>query len=121
MTEAIDEHLALIRASGILFDDDEDTAGRLLINLNDVFGWACADAEEIPQDKIAEVADLFGRYGWAGVLFWVSERRGYGSEFHDVNRFIEFVRREEQLRKDVPSSSKRAYTKLTYTLGGSKQ
>ena len=40
------------------------------------------------------------------------------SEFRDINRFVEFVRNEERLKKDVPNSSRRAYKKMTYTLGG---
>jgi hypothetical protein len=38
------------------------------------------------------------------------------SEFEDINRFVDFVRQEEQVRKDVPESTKRAYKKVSYTL-----
>jgi hypothetical protein len=39
------------------------------------------------------------------------------SEFLDNNRAIDFVRNEEAIRKDIPSSSKRAYHNAVYTLG----
>ncbi len=92
--------------------------GDLEINMNDVWGWASADSERVPKDQIEEVARLFFKYGWCGILYWSSERNTGGkSEFHDVNRFIEFVRREEELRKAVTSDSARAYKKLRYELG----
>ncbi len=100
-------------------DDEESRQKRAqTLNMNDVWGWACADGEYVPDDKLPELAALFYRYGWAGVLYWVSEQNGgMRSEFHDNNRFIEFVRREEQLRKEIPDSDKRAYAKIQYTLG----
>lgn len=88
------------------------------LNMNDTWGWACADGEKVPNEKLPEVAELFWRYGWAGILYWVSEQREQmRSEFHDNNRMIDFVRHEEALRKSEPNSSKRAYAKLKYMLG----
>src|ERR1051325_22908 len=70
--------------------------GRLYLNMNDTWGWAIADSEPVPDDKLHEVARLFGEYGRAGLLYWVSEQRGgERSDFHDVNRFIQF-RSEER-------------------------
>lgn len=94
-------------------EDFPDKPGTLIINLNDTFGWACADAEEIPPDAINEVARLFRDWGHAGILYWVSKRRDWErSEFKDINRFIDFVRREEEWKQREPSSSKRAYTDI---------
>lgn len=88
------------------------------INLNDVWCWACADAEYVPDDELPEVARLFWWYGWCGILYWVSERNNkMKSEFHDINRFIQFVREEELIKKEIPDSSKRAYTVKQYTVG----
>jgi hypothetical protein len=100
------------------YPQDEDTKG-IVLNMNDTWCWASAWGEDVPDDKIEELADLIWWYGNAGVLYWVSEQHGQmRSEFHDINRFVDFVRNEERLKKEVPNSSKRAYKKLTYTLGG---
>lgn len=100
------------------FGDGNDSELLQTLNLNDVWGWAVADGEYIPDENLAEAAELFYRYGNCGILYWVSERRGgERSEFRDVNRFIDFVREEEKLRREIPNPSKRAYKKITYALG----
>jgi hypothetical protein len=100
------------------YPQDEDTTG-IVLNMNDTWGWATAWGEDVPDDKIEELANLIWWYGNAGTLYWVSEQHGQmRSEFHDINRFVDFVRNEERLKKEVPNSSQRAYKKLTYTLGG---
>lgn len=107
----------LLELAGVLYPEDEDTKG-LVLNMNDTWGWATAWGEPIPEDKVVEVATLFERYGSCGLLFWVSEQHeAMRSEFKDINRFVDFVRQEEKLRKDLPDSNKRAYKKVTYTLG----
>ena len=104
----------LLEAAGVFYDDDMPRT----LNMNDTFGWAEAFGEEVPEESIQEVATLFWYYGQVGLIYWVSERNGgMRSEFEDVNRYIDFVRHEEQLRKQEPSSSKRAYMELVYTLG----
>lgn len=94
------------------------TEGQFVLNMNDTWGWATAWGEDIPEEKLVEVAQLFVTYGHCGLLYWVSERHeGLRSEFEDINRCVDFVRHEEQLKKDVPESTKRAYKKIAYTLG----
>lgn len=102
----------------IFFDDEEGTEfDKFTINLNDTWGWGEGDCEKVPKEDLVEVAELFWRYGWCGILYWVSKKRGgCESEFYDINRFIDFVSAEEKLRQDVPDSSKRAYTNLVYRL-----
>ena len=113
----IDEAKALIQ-SYCMDIDPEEGCPPLLINLNDVFGWAVADAEQVEEHEIERLGALIRQYGWCGVLYWVSTKRnGMRSSFHDINRFIDFVAEEERLKRDMPSSTKRAYHKLTYTLG----
>ena len=110
---------ALLEAAGLFFEPDDESPFPHTLNLNDVWSWASADGEDVPDECAVELRDLFYRYGWCGVLYWYSERHNKcRSEFQDVNRFIDFVRHEEELRKREPSSSKRAYQKITYTLGG---
>ena len=116
---SIDEARDLLRKAE-LFSDDEEEGFRQLLVMNDVWGWACADAEEVPDEELPRVAELFYRYGWGGVLLWVSERNnGMRSEFQDINRFIDFAKAEEAIREKEPSGTKRAYLKQQYTLGTS--
>ena len=87
--------------------------------MNDVWGWACSWGEEVPDDELIPLAELFWKYGWGGCLYWVSERNEkMRSEFRDVNRQVDFVRHEIEHAKGK-SSSEAAYTPLSYTLDGS--
>jgi hypothetical protein len=113
--------VTMLRAADVIWDladeDNEDEVVRL--NMNDQFAWALAEGPLVPPEKLKEVGELFMRYGFSGLLYWVSERDGgRRSEFEDVNRFIDHVRQEERLRAEVPDSNRRAYHKLTYQLGG---
>lgn len=112
-----EEALKLLELAGLFFDtNNPDFKQRL--NLNDTFAWACSESEYVPDEELPRLAELFWRYGYCGVLYWVSERRGgYKSEFHDINRFIQFVREEEKIRQEEPSSTERAYLKKQYTIG----
>jgi len=116
-----DEAYKLLLAGGVFFDSDEEAEPeiRRCINMNDAWYWACADGETVPDDSIVEVAELFSRYGDCGIHYWVWKRRGKPQiEFRDVRRHIEFVEHEEALRAAEPSSSKRAYAKHEYMIGG---
>ncbi len=113
--------VALLKAADLFYPDDPEEpefAGKLILNMNDVWGWATGWGEEVPADQVHELARLFRDYGWPGVLYWMSGRHdNMRSEFEDINRFVDFVRNEEKIRADVPNSSKRAYVKAVYTLG----
>lgn len=109
-----DEDFTLLAASG----DMTQRGDKLLVNISDTFAWASADAEPVPPEAVAELARLFSDWGRAGLLYWVSKQRGGArSEFKDVNRYIDFVAREEAWKKREPSSSKRAYTDIPDDLG----
>jgi hypothetical protein len=100
-------------------EDEEEPESAQTINMNDQWSWGCSHGQYVPNDRLIEVAELFRKYGLAGILYWVSkENDNMRSEFLDNNRFIDFVAHEEQLIKDIPSSDDRAYFKLKYTLGG---
>jgi len=74
-----------------------DTDGHFLLNMNDTFAWACADCEEVPDDKISEVADFFKQYGYAGLTYWVAhQRKEYYSEFKDVRNDIKRIMKLEK-------------------------
>jgi hypothetical protein len=117
----IDQAREFLKSIGGVFffaDEEDDPKLAQTLNMNDVWAWASADGEYVPDEELPEVADLFWRYGWPGILYWVSQRNeNMRSEFEDNNRFIDFVKHEEQLRKDIPDPSKRAYKKIKYTLG----
>jgi hypothetical protein len=119
----------MLRAAGVFYFDEEselleDEGPKWLqtLNMNDTWGWALADCEYVSDEELSEVGDLFFKYGWCGILYWVSEKRGgMKSEFADINRFIEFVRNEENIIKEIPSSSKRAYIAMVYTIGNDEK
>lgn len=113
------ETLALLKAMNLVFDaDDEVERYAQTLNMNDVWGWATSWGEYIPDEDLPRVGDLLHRYGWCGVLYWMSERhQQMRSEFEDINRFVEFVRQEEQIRTAIPNSSQRAYHRICYAIG----
>jgi hypothetical protein len=114
--DGLAEDLALLRAADILAEPPV-TTGRFVI-MNDVWAWAHAGGEDLPDSEVRKVADLFRKYGWCGILYWASEKNGgLRSEFKDNNRFIDFVKEEEALVAQVPDSNKRAYLYKTYLLG----
>lgn len=110
----LDADTALLLSSGYVYRDDET----LQIHMGDVWGWALAYCREIPVAKIKEVADLYRRWGWPGLLYWeTTQPDGFTkSEFKDNNRFIAFVKAEEDQILKVPDSNKRAYAKLAAPL-----
>lgn len=122
---SIDAARELLTKADVFFgvdEDDEDSSDEKwnqTLNMNDTWAWACADGEYVPDEELPRVAELFWRYGNCGILFWASERNDkMRSEFHDINRFVDFVSQEEAIRDEEPSSSKRAYLKREYTVGG---
>jgi hypothetical protein len=116
------EALVLLYIAGIFYPIDEDEPEmRQMINLNDAFFWAYADCEKVEDDDLIEVAQLFVTYGWCGVYYWVMKKRNLLKdevEFKDINRFINFVKHEEELVKKEPNSDRRAYIIYKYELGG---
>lgn len=88
------------------------------LNMNDVWGWALAYGVDVTDEELPELARLYRAYGYCGVLYWVAEKDGWErSEFEDITRFVQFVREEERIRKEVPGSSARAYAKRGYVVG----
>lgn len=118
-----DQALELLTKANMFFGEDEPGDGfEQMLNMSDTWMWGCADGEPVADEELPEVAELFWMYGYCGVLYWVAKKRGYeGSEFHDITRFVQFVKHEEELRALVPDSSKRAYTTLVYELGNKER
>ncbi len=117
--------LKLLWAADVTYDDpdtlypDDDPKNLQTLNMNDVFGWALAWEEYIPDHDLATVGNLYFMYGLAGLYFWVSQRNDeMRSRFEHINRAIDFVLYEESLRIGL----KRDYCKIaffphSYTLG----
>lgn len=64
---------------GLTFWAQLDDTGEpvLALNMNDVFYWASADEEEVPWDKLDEVAALYGmEHGSDRLIAWAAKRRG---------------------------------------------
>lgn len=112
----LDEAKALLLASGYVLEADDEIPPWTL-NMSDTFGWGLAFAETIPEDQLVKVAELFQRFGWGGLAYWVSEHVGLMSEFCDVNRMIQFVRYEVDICRETPDPTRRAYRKICYLIG----
>jgi hypothetical protein len=114
---SLSEDVRCLLASGLAFWDG--ATGTLSLNMNDTWAWACSDIPDVPADQIPEAARLFRTHGFAGLMYWYTLQPNGPrvSAFADNNRAIEFVRREEQIRREIPESSKRAYHKVKYTIG----
>lgn len=74
--------------------------GKFFLNMNDTFAWGCADAEEVPSDKLKEVVDLYRRYGCSGLIYWVAKRRGMDpdAEMTSAVAAVRRVRKEEKTK-----------------------
>lgn len=125
-----DQARELLKRAGLFYYDDEDPPdveeypdpedrkrAAQMLNMNDTWGWATAFGQAITDEELPEVGRLFIRYGYCGVLYWVSEKNEQmHSEFADINRFVDFVRAEEKAIKDCPDWNKRAYFKVSYRI-----
>lgn len=112
----------LLKNAEVFFDCDDpedDPMESQTLNLNDAFYWACSDGEHVADNELERVAELFWHYGIHGIYYWVivEKRKDTKVEFLDVNRFVEFVKHEEEIRNAEPSSSRRAYQKVQYMIG----
>jgi len=92
-----DDVLLLLASGGCML-----MGGELVVNVNDTFAWGCADCEEVPEDKISEVANLYRQYGSVGPVYWVSKQRGWmmpcasdGPTFKQTKKEIEKIRKEQ--------------------------
>jgi hypothetical protein len=97
----IDEAREWLSSAGLFFGagKDEDDRWAQTLNMNDVWGCAEAGAHYVSDEELPEVAELFWRYGWCGIVYWVSQQNDWrNSDLDPINRFIEFVRHEELRR-----------------------
>lgn len=45
------------------------------VNMNDVFGWGCADCEELDGDDLLDLVPYLKKYGWVALYSLVSIKR----------------------------------------------
>lgn len=65
----------LLKADAMALNVGSDTVQCYLI-MNDVWGYATADAEEVPTEELPHVAALWRMYGWDGLIAWAARQSG---------------------------------------------
>jgi hypothetical protein len=81
--------------------DEKENKFIFILNMNDQFDWGCADAEKTEEKDYPELVRLYKLYGDRGLLYWVSEKRGYdpdkeASEGHEINwKAVQEIRAKE--------------------------
>jgi hypothetical protein len=66
--------LAELLREGVVFPSGATDNVTLCVNVNDIFAWACADAEDFPTDQIQAVYDAHKSGPW-GTARWACIRR----------------------------------------------
>lgn len=100
-------------------DDEADYDYRLQLNMNDTFYWGCADSENVPPDELPTVLKLFKRYGHMGLTYWVSKARDMvwtDAQLTHVQRQIQFITAEEDIRSSLQPNYSYCWSKATYTI-----
>jgi hypothetical protein len=91
--EGISDELALLMIADVGYMQDD----KFILNMNDTFSYG-SDAEEVPEDEIKEAANLFCKYGYGGLTYWVAKKRGYDPErpkYRDQVREIRSMENKE--------------------------
>lgn len=70
-----DEAVLQLFQEGILFSHEQNGNTGLSVNSNDVFMWGCADADDLPYDKIESLYRLVLAHGEAGKEKWLCIQR----------------------------------------------
>lgn len=66
-----DEILAEMRAKKILVENDRQTA----LVMSDTFGYAGTHLVQVASESMAEVIDIYRRFGPVGCICWAAKRR----------------------------------------------
>lgn len=60
----------------IFTNTDKNNNLILLVNINDIFAWACADCEQIEYgEEILDLYSLWKQYDYYGIVIWASYKR----------------------------------------------
>jgi hypothetical protein len=78
-----DEALAEMLKAGILFSNTREYLWQgekqgetvvLFVNCNDIFAWACADAEDVKESEVKDLYQMWKKDGW-GIVKWACKKR----------------------------------------------
>lgn len=65
-----EEATQLLVAAKVFFGIEPDEPDlKQTLNMNDIWAWACGDGERVTDEDLPEVAELFWRYGFSGILY----------------------------------------------------
>lgn len=67
---------ARLCAHDVAYFYEDHGVPQLFLAMNDTFGYACGDAEEVPWADIPAVYALWKQHGHDGLISWVWKRRG---------------------------------------------
>ena len=122
--EYCDEELALsiLLREGVLFCNErkvvfegepEETTTVLYVNANDVFAWACADAEPLPNDEIGNLYKLHkAKEGW-GVTKWLCKQRNQKPQ-KPIEKDMKKAGAWDEIMKALPDNTQDAEVKASF-------
>lgn len=79
VAKLLDEDILFLNTRQFICPHNPDRKERtivLFVLCNDVFAWACSDAECITAEEIPDLFELYQKYGDWGAVIWVCKRRG---------------------------------------------
>ena len=88
LRKGIDENFALLA----LIDAGWYEGDKFVLNINDTFHYACADAETVDKEQAKEIVRLFKKHGFKGIDYWVATQRGYDPKVPHYKERVETVR-----------------------------
>jgi hypothetical protein len=88
LKKEVNEDFALLS----LIDAGWVSGDEFVLNMNDTFHYACADAESVTKEQATEVVRLFKKHGMKGIDYWVACQRGYDPEIPHYKTNVEQVR-----------------------------
>ena len=100
MKLSIDDAREILFEADVLHEISSGSSNRLLLKIKDSWRSNSVVNEYVRDEDLQELARLFWRYGWAGILYFVSEKNnGIESDLKDNNKAIQTVRHLEDLKK----------------------
>lgn len=106
-------------------DEQEREEWRFVVHLGDWCSWGTADDERADPSELPDVWNMFSRYGWNGIYYWVMKKREWEwhqISFRDVQRAMQFIQHEEALREAAGSSvSAYAYGHAEYHIASQEK
>ena len=71
-----------------------------VINVSDTFHAASADCEMIEPDDMVFISELFNKFGYPGVIAWVSWKRDWAQPIKSSQAFVQAVIFIQERMKD---------------------